>query len=130
MLTLHTGFLVSVPDCQDLLGPVHALLEARTGAYNSVLQLRGKLDLVIKQKSGRVEDVAVDADREALVVYQDESSEELEDVLEDLLVPASDKDDNWDDDDEEEEEEDNDVKLVNEDGEENEIDMEDLDQSD
>ena len=51
VLTLHTGFLVSVPDCQDLLGPVHALLEARTGAYNSVLQLRGKLDFVIKQKS-------------------------------------------------------------------------------
>ena len=32
----------------------------------------GKLDLVIKQKSGRVEDAAVDADQEALIVYQDE----------------------------------------------------------
>ena len=60
VLTLHTGFMVSMPDCQDLLGPVYALLEARTGAYNSVLQLRGKLDFVIKQKSGRVEDAAVD----------------------------------------------------------------------
>jgi len=130
VLTLHTGFLVSVPDCQELLGPVYALLEARTGAYNSVLQLRGKLDLVIKQKSGRVEDAAVDADQEALVVYQDESSDELEDVLEDLLVPASDTDDNWDDDDEEEEgDDDNDVELVNGDGEENEVDMEDLDES-
>ena len=118
--------MVSVPYCQDLLGPVYALLEARTGAYNSVLQLRGKLDFVIKQKSGRVEDAAVDADQEALVVYQDESSDELEDVLKDLLVPASDTDDKWDDDDEEEEEKDNDVKLVNGDGEENEIDMEDL----
>lgn len=127
MLTLHTGFLVSVPDCQDLLGPVYALLEARTGAYNSLLQLRGKLDLVIKQKSGRVEDAAVDADQEALVVYQDESTDELEDVLGDLIMPASDRDDNWDD---EEEEEDNDVELVNGDGEENEIDMEDLDESD
>ena len=85
-----------------------------------------KLDFVIKQKSGRVEDAAVDADQEALVVYQDESSDELEDVLKDLLVPASDTDDKWDDDDEEEEEEDNDVELVNGDGEENEIDMKDL----
>ena len=90
-----------------------------------MLQLRGKLDLVIKQKSGRVEDAAVDADQEALVVYQDESSDELEDVLKDLLVPASDTDDKWDDDDDEE---DNDVELVNGDGEENEIDMEDLDE--
>ena len=72
----------------------------------------------------------MDAEQEALVVYQDESSDELEDVLKDLLVPASDADDKWDDDDEEEEEEDNDVELVNGDGEENEIDMEDLDESD
>ena len=72
----------------------------------------------------------MDADQEALVVYQDESSDELEDVLKDLLVPASDTDDKWDDDDEEEEEEDNDVELVNGDGEENQIDMEDLEESD
>ena len=69
----------------------------------------------------------MDADQEALVVYQDESTDELEDVLGDLIMPASDRDDNWDD---EEEEEDNDVELVNGDGEENEIDMEDLEESD
>jgi len=124
VLTLHTGFLVSVPDCQDLLGPVYALLEARTNAYSSVLQLRGKLDLVIKQKSGRTEDAAVDADQEALLVYQDESSDELSDVLDDLLVPGSDTDDNWDDEDEEEDDEE--VSFVNGDVEENEIDMEEV----
>ena len=47
---------VSVPDCQDLLGTVYALLEARTGAYKYI---------VINQKSGRVEDTAIDVDEEA-----------------------------------------------------------------
>ena len=48
-----------------LPGPVRAGVcvaggQDATGAYNSLLQLRGKLDFVIKQKSGRVEDAAVD----------------------------------------------------------------------
>merc|ERR1711913_16838 len=106
-------------------GPVYALLEARTASYSSVLQLRGKLDMIMKQKSGRCEDAVVDIEKEALVVHQDDSSDELSDVLEDLLVPMSDTDVNWDDDDinaedtnnEEDEDEDDDeeedVKLVN-----------------
>merc|ERR1719273_2494049 len=125
VLTLHTGFLVSVPDCQDLLGPVYALLEARTASYSSVLQLRGKLDMIMKQKSGRCEDTVIDTEKEALVVHQDDSSDELSDVLEDLLVPMSDTDDNWDDDDinaedtnnddedDEDEDDEDEVKLVN-----------------
>ena len=39
-------------NCQEMLGPVYALLEARTGAYSSVLQLRGMLDLVTQTKVG------------------------------------------------------------------------------
>ncbi len=40
-------------------------------------------------------------------MYQDDSSDEISDVLDELLLPASDVEDNWnlDDDDEEEEEE-------------------------
>jgi len=125
VLTIHTGFLMSLPDCQDLLGPVYALLEARTASYSSVLQLRGKLDMIMKQKSGRCEDTVIDTEKEALVVHQDDSSDELSDVLEDLLVPMSDTDDNWDDDDinaedtnnddedDEDEDDEDDVKLVN-----------------
>jgi len=99
---------------------VSALLEARTSSYSSVLQLRGKLDLVIKRKSGRAEEAAVDTEKEALLVYKDESSDELSDVLDDLLVPASDTDDNWDDDEnagieneDGDDDDDSDVKLVN-----------------
>ena len=34
--------------------------------------------------------------KEALLVYQDDSSDEMEDVMNDLLVPASDTDDDFD----------------------------------
>ena len=36
------------------------------------------------------------AGKEALLVYQDDSSDEMEDVMNDLLVPASDTDDDFD----------------------------------
>ena len=39
------------------------------------------------------------AGKEALLVYQDDSSDEMEDVMNDLLVPASDTDDDFDEED-------------------------------
>lgn len=98
VLSLHTGYLVSVPECRDLLTPVYALLEARTSHYPQVLQLRGKLELLTKQTDVTGEDTEVDTGKEALLVYQDDSSDELEDVMDDLLVPASDTDDDWEND--------------------------------
>jgi len=96
VLALHTGYLVSVPECRDLLSPVYALLEARTAHYSQILQLRGKLELLTKQTEAAAGDTEVDTGKEALLVYQDDSSDELEDVMDDLLVPASDTDDDWD----------------------------------
>ena len=50
-------------------------------------------------------------------MYQDESSDELEDVIDDLLVPGSDTDDDWEekevDEMEEGKESDDSVKIVN-----------------
>jgi len=117
VLTIHTGYLVSVPDCQDLLSPLYAQLEARTQNYNQVLQLRGKLELLTRQTMDRQGDTVVDTEKQALLVYQDESSDELEDVIDDLLVPNSDSDDDWEekDDDEMEGCEDSDasIEIVN-----------------
>ena len=55
-----------------------------------------------------------------LAVYKDDSSDELSDVLDELLMPASDTEENWnlddDDDDEESDEEDasdDDIEVVN-----------------
>eukprot|EP00092_Neocalanus_flemingeri_P016568 GFUD01017928.1.p1 GENE.GFUD01017928.1~~GFUD01017928.1.p1 ORF type:complete len:622 (-),score=257.62 GFUD01017928.1:219-2084(-) len=117
VLTVHTGYLVSVPDCQELLTPVYALLETRTQHYNQVLQLRGKLELLTKQAMDRQGDTVVDTEKQALLVYQDESSDELEDVIDDLLVPGSDTDDDWEDEGDAEmeggEESDDSVEVVN-----------------
>jgi len=95
VLTIHTGYLVTLPDCQELLTPVHTLLETRTKHSNKVLQLKGKLELLTRQISDRQGDTMVDKEQQALLVYQDESSDELEDAIDDLLVPGSDTDDDW-----------------------------------
>lgn len=101
VLTFHTGYLVSIPDCQDLLTPVYALLETRTAHYSQVMQLRGKLELLTRQTEEKEGDKVVDTTKEALLVYQDESSDELEDVIDDLLVPGSETDNDWEDEDDE-----------------------------
>ena len=44
-------------------------------------------------------DIYFGAGKEALLVYQDDSSDEMEDVMNDLLVPASDTDDDFDEED-------------------------------
>jgi hypothetical protein len=45
----HTAFLMSNPHCEELLGPVLSMLEARTKHYAPLLQLKGKLDIMSKQ---------------------------------------------------------------------------------
>jgi hypothetical protein len=60
-------YLVSVPDCQELLTPVYALLETRTQHYNQVLQLRGKLELLTRQAMDRQGDTIVDTEKQALL---------------------------------------------------------------
>jgi len=120
VLTIHTGYLVSVPDCRELLTPLYALLETRTQHYNQVLQLRGKLELLTRQTMDRQGDTVVDTEKQALLVYQDESSDELEDVIDDLLVPGSDTDDDWEEKEDDEmeggEESDDSIEIVNGEG--------------
>ena len=37
------------PECPELLGPVYAMLEARTKHYGTLLLLKGKLDMMTRQ---------------------------------------------------------------------------------
>merc|ERR1712038_1442959 len=69
------------------------------------LQLKGKLDMMTRQVTAKPDETQIDeiASREALLVYQDDSSDELSEVMDDLLLPASDTDDNWFQGDEEDE---------------------------
>ena len=60
-------YLVSLPDCQEFLSPLFALLERRTKHSTQVLQLKGKLDLLTRQVRGRQGDTVVDTEKQALL---------------------------------------------------------------
>jgi hypothetical protein len=56
VLQHHTSYLMSIPDCEDLLGPVVSMLQSRTKHYAPLMQLKGKLDIMTKQIRSRADD--------------------------------------------------------------------------
>ena len=60
------SYLVSVPACHTVLAPVYALLEARTQHYSQVLEVRGKLEMMTKQRSEKSAEHHIDIDKEPL----------------------------------------------------------------
>ncbi|CAB4056584.1 UTP5 [Lepeophtheirus salmonis] len=130
ILLHHSSFLMSIPNCDQVLSSLITMLEERTRNYTSLIQLQGKLNLITKQmsKHSEVGSSSESVDREALLVYQHNSDDELPNALDELLLPASDTDDNWDESDDEEEkeessEDDDEVELLNGDADDNEIEM-------
>ena len=119
ILRHHTSYMMSSPHCEDILASVYAMIEAKTRNYNKILQLRGKLDMMVQQVSAQPESLEESVtNKEALLIYHDDSSDELNDKLDEMLMPASDTDnDDWNDegDDESSEEEDRDVVEVEDD---------------
>ena len=53
VLQHHAAFLMSNPACEDLLGPMHSMLSARTKTHSDMLRLKGKLDVVTKGLGGK-----------------------------------------------------------------------------
>jgi len=131
-LQVHTGHLMNSPQCGELLGPIYAMLEARTKHYSSLLQLKGKLDIMTKQISAKAEatnasDGIGDEPAVAKFVYHDDSGDDETDTVDQMLVcPPSDTDDNWlmdEDDDEEDNEDDQSGEDDQSDGEDDEADL-------
>merc|ERR1719193_1077106 len=93
---------MSSPECEEIMSSMNTIIEARTRNYSKILQLKGKLDMIVKQINTQDEDYRFQpesnqASKEALLVYQDDSSDELNDKLDEMLLPASDTDnDDWD----------------------------------
>jgi len=102
VLQHHTSYIMSSPECEEILTSMNTIIEARTRNYSKILQLKGKLDMIVKQINTQDEDDRFQpelnqASKEALLVYQDDSSDELNDKLDEMLLPASDTDnDDWD----------------------------------
>ena len=100
LLESHAGYLMSLPDCQHVLSSLYSLLGPRTSHLNLTHQLAGKLEMLDKQVMQRNRtDHCGDRQEKSLLSYQDDSSDELEDVIDDLLVPGSDTDDDWEEED-------------------------------
>jgi len=102
VLQHHTSYIMSSPECEEIMSSMNTIIEARTRNYSKILQLKGKLDMIVKQINTQDEDdrfqpESNQASKEALLVYQDDSSDELNDKLDEMLLPASDTDnDDWD----------------------------------
>jgi len=100
VLTGHAGYLMSLPHSDDILSSLLSLLEPRTTHFSASQQLAGKLEMLDKQVKEKTRtETSGAAQEKSLLSYQDDSSDELEDVIDDLLVPASDTDDDWEEED-------------------------------
>merc|ERR1712039_108961 len=78
----------------------------RTKHYAPLINLKGKLDVMTRQIRARPEAAGSEARdqslgteliaaNEARLIYQDDSSDEMSDVLDELLPPASDTEEQW-----------------------------------
>ena len=136
VLTGHAGYLMSLPDSHHILSSLHSLLAPRTRHFAATQQLAGKLEMLDKQIKEKTRSETGGASQEkSLLSYQDDSSDELEDVIDDLLVPGSDTDDNWEEEDnfdEKNNESDDSIEVVedNENGTENDNDINSMSDSD
>lgn len=55
VLQHHSSYLMSSAHCDELLGPIVAMLQARTKHYAPLINLKGKLDVMTRQIRARPE---------------------------------------------------------------------------
>ncbi|KAI1307384.1 WD repeat-containing protein 43 [Mortierella claussenii] len=92
VLLIHTAYLMTVPDLIKKLSNFYQTLDSRVSVYQKMLNLHGRLDLVMSQIEMRQQYEAEDATNEATTVYvEDEDDEDEEDL--DLDMEDDDEDD-------------------------------------
>lgn len=94
LLQFHTSYLTNSPQCEDIMTSIYAMIENKTKNYQRILQLRGKLDIMVQQMNTEpdpAQESSNDNTKEALLVYHDDS-DELNDELDEMLLPVSDTD--------------------------------------
>lgn len=99
-LKIHSSYLMTLPDLVPVLSHLYQVVDARTKAHERFIKLEGKLELLASQislKKAASETKGIDTT--PLVLFEDESSDEQEDVLlDDLPEDNSDLSDmnDWD----------------------------------
>ncbi|KAG0261968.1 WD repeat-containing protein 43 [Actinomortierella ambigua] len=126
VLLIHTAYLMTVPDLIKKLSNFYQTLDSRVSVYSRLLNLQGRLDLVMSQIEMRQQYEAEDTTNEASTVYVEEDDEDEDD---DEMGEDEDEDDDlvgeadaFDDDDDESgsDEEDLESDMSDDDGEDDE----------
>ncbi|KAF8936473.1 WD40-repeat-containing domain protein [Dissophora ornata] len=92
VLLIHTAYLMTVPDLIKKLSNFYQTLDSRVSVFQKLLNLHGRLDLVMSQIEMRQQYEAEDTTNEATTVYvEDEDDDEGEDL--DLDMEDDDEDD-------------------------------------
>jgi hypothetical protein len=81
---IHSAYLMACPSSEDLLSPFLSLLRSRETLYPQMCQLKGKLELIKGNISAK--EYKSEQPNEALLVYQDELSDEERE--EDTFLPS------------------------------------------
>jgi len=92
VLLIHTAYLMTVPDLIKKLSNFYQTLDSRVSVFQKLLNLHGRLDLVMSQIEMRQQYETEDTTNEATTVYvEDEDDEEEADL--DMDMEDDDEDD-------------------------------------
>lgn len=96
VLRIHMSYLSTFPELTDKLSIMYQILDSRLIMYDRISKLKGKLDLLLLQASDIVLHDKSSVNPEALLVYQEESEEEEDSVIGDLMQTShSESEGNW-----------------------------------
>ncbi|KAG0039763.1 WD repeat-containing protein 43 [Gryganskiella cystojenkinii] len=92
VLLIHTAYLMTVPDLIKKLSNFYQTLDSRVSVFQKLLNLHGRLDLVMSQIEMRQQYEAEDTSNEATTVYVEDEDEDVEED-EDLEMDMDDDED-------------------------------------
>ncbi|KAG0004549.1 WD repeat-containing protein 43 [Entomortierella chlamydospora] len=91
VLLIHTAYMMTVPDLIKKLSNFYQTLDSRVSVFQKLLNLHGRLDLVMSQIEMRQQYEAEDTTNEAATVYVEEDDEDEDE--EDLDLDMEDDED-------------------------------------
>ncbi|CAH1793044.1 unnamed protein product [Owenia fusiformis] len=99
VLVSHTSYLMSFPDVVETFSSMYQMMDARVSMFSNISKLQGKLDLMLSQVTSQggsgEEESGTPTSHQPLLLYQEESSDEEDAMLEDIVVSHSESEDNW-----------------------------------
>jgi len=94
VLLIHTAYLMTVPDLVKKLSNFYQTLDARVSVFQKLLNLHGRLDLVMSQIEMRQQYEAEDTTNVAATIYvEDDDEDDVEEEDLDLDMEDDDEDD-------------------------------------